>query len=123
MKKIALATTVLVSMAVSAPTLSFAEGSADRYTMEIDGVEYHNCNDRKLKGDIVSAEDKPNARKRARNKARTELLQKLKVNGGIEGRDRILADTGRVKVRERKAEDGQFAYNAIMFITLCDKPE
>lgn len=122
MKKIALATTVLLSLAVTAPTSSFAAGS-ERYSTTIGGEEYTNCNDRELRGPIVTAEDKPNARKRARNKARTELLRKLNVGGKIESRDRILANLGTVNVYERASGDGEYAYNAIMDITLCDRPE
>ena len=122
MKKIPLATTVLLSLAVTAPTSSFAEGS-ERYSTTIGGEEYTNCNDRELRGPIVTAEDKPNARKRARNKARTELLRKLNVGGKIESRDRILANLGTVNVYERASGDGEYAYNAVMDITLCDRPE
>lgn len=122
MKKIALATTVLLSLAVTAPTSSFAAGS-ERYSTTIGGEEYTNCNDRELRGPTVTAEDKPNARKRARNKARTELLRKLNVGGKIESRDRILANLGTVNVYERASGDGEYAYNAIMDITLCDRPE
>jgi len=93
------------------------------YRTTIGGEEYTNCNDRELRGPIVTAEDKPNARKRARNKARTELLRKLNVGGKIESRDRILANLGTVNVYERASGDGEYAYNAIMDITLCDRPE
>ena len=122
MKKIALATTVLLSLAVTAPTSSFAAGS-ERYSTTIGGEEYTNCNDRELRGPTVTAEDKPNARKRARNKARTELLRKLNVGGKIESRGRILANLGTVNVYERASGDGEYAYNAVMDITLCDRPE
>ena len=122
MKKIALATTVLLSLAVTAPTSSFAAGS-ERYSTTIGGEEYTNCNDRELRGPTVTAEDKPNARKRARNKARTELLRKLNVGGKIESRGRILANLGTVNVYERASGDGEYAYNAVKDITLCDRPE
>jgi hypothetical protein len=122
MKKIALATTVLLSLAVTAPTSSFAAGS-ERYSTTIGGVEYLHCNDRELKGPTVTAADKPNARKRARNKARTELLRKLNVGGKIESRDRILANLGSVNVYERESGEDEYAYSAVMDITLCDRPE
>ena len=57
MKKIALATTVLLSLAVTALTSSFAAGS-ERYSTTIGGEEYTNCNDRELRGPTVTAEDK-----------------------------------------------------------------
>ena len=120
--RVALATTVLLSMAAAAPIASFAEG-AELYSTTIGGVEYEKCNDRLLRGPVVTAEDKPNARKRARNKARTELLRKLNVGGKIESRGRILANLGTVNVYERASGDGEYAYNAVMDITLCDRPE
>ena len=122
MKKIAFATTVLLSMAAAAPTASFAEG-AELYSTTIGGVEYEKCNDRLLRGPVVTAEDKPNARKRARNKVRTELLRKLNVGGKIQKRGRVLVNLGSVNVYERKAKEGTYKYNAIMNITICDDPE
>ena len=122
MKKIALATTVLLSLAVTAPTSSFAAGS-ERYSTTIGGEEYTNCNDRELRGPTVTAEDKPNARKRARNMVRTELLRKLNVGGKIQKRGRVLVNLGSVNVYERKAKEGTYKYNAIMNITICDDPE
>ena len=83
-------------------------------------TEHHTkCNDRPLYGPLVTANSDSDARKRARNQVRMELLTKLSAGGKISKRNRRLVESSAVTLVKKDAPEGKHAYRGIMNITIC----
>lgn len=109
----------LLSLAVAAQT-SAAERVGD---VTKGGVTYTNCNERTLIGPYQKSDSKREARRAARNKARVELVRKMAAKGKLFERDRIVVKRGIVQINEKETANGNYRFQAVLNVTLCDEPE